>query len=382
MHRLLDKLWRFAGRGNRPGLPPEQRLRQSLLTLIVLFVSVLALGWGVLYWLAGYAVASVIPFAYAVMAFVSLGDYFIRRCYAFFRDTHLLLICLLPFLLMWSLGGFANSAAVVIWSLFSPLAAVFFADMKVARRWLAAFLVLIMVSGLLDATLRAHAPVMPPALNTAFFVLNLGLGSTGIFLALFYFVRESVAMRRDLEVTNEELANAYRELKRNEARIHELMLRDPLTGVHNRRALNERLTEELARSRRFGHPLALLMLDVDHFKAINDRYGHQTGDQVLTVIGRCLREHVRRIDFVARYGGEEFVILLPETDREGARRFAERLRQAVAALELGGELASPTVSIGVAVSREADTPDSLLQRADAALYAAKRAGRNRVMVAD
>lgn len=380
MKRVIDTLWQFASRGNRPGLSPEQCLRQSLLTLIVLFVTILALGWGTLYLFAGYRLSGLIPLGYAVVSALSLGDYFLRRRFAFFRDSQFLLIFLLPFALMWSLGGFANSSAVVIWALFSPLAAVFFADMRSARRWLAAFVALVGISGLLDARLSAQASPMPPALNTAFFVLNLGFGSVGIFLVLFYFVRESERMRQDLEGTNDELADAYRELKRNEARIHELMLRDPLTGVYNRRALGERLAEELARSQRFGHPLGLLMMDIDHFKRINDRFGHLAGDQVLIGIARCLRRHVRKSDFVARYGGEEFVILLPETDAEGARRFAERLRAAIGVLEFG-EIPAPSVSIGVAASREDDTPDRLLQRADAALYAAKRGGRNRVEMA-
>ena len=379
MKRLLDNLWHFASRGNRPGLSPEQYQRQSLLTLIVLGVTVLAVGWGMLYALAGHPRAGLIPLGYALISALSLGDYFLRRRFAFFRDSQFLLIFLLPFLLMWSLGGFANSSAVVIWALFSPLAAVFFADMRVARRWLAAFVVLVGVSGLLDAHLARLASPMPASLDTAFFVLNLGFGSVGIFLVLFYFVRESERMRQELEGANEELLEAYRELKRNETRIHELMLRDPLTGVYNRRALSQRLDEELSRSRRFGHPLGLLILDIDYFKQINDRFGHLAGDQVLIGIARFLRQQVRKSDFVARYGGEEFIILLPETGLEGARRFAERLRLAIAELDFE-EIPTPSVSIGVAVSREDDTPDRLLHRADEALYAAKRGGRNRVEV--
>ncbi len=377
MKRFIDTLWQFASRGNRPGLSPEQCLRQSLLTLIVLFIAILAVGWGTLYLLAGYPLSGAIPLGYSLVSALGLGDNFLRRRFAFFRDSQLLLIFLLPFLLMWSLGGFANSSAVVIWALFSPLAAVFFADMRVARRWLLAYVALIAISGLLDADVRHVAAPMPPALNTAFFVLNLGFGSVGIFLVLFYFVRESERMRQELEGANEELADAYRELKRNETRIHELMLRDPLTGVYNRRALGERLAAELARSRRFGHPLGLLMLDIDHFKQINDRFGHLAGDQVLIGIARFLRQQVRQSDFVARFGGEEFAILLPETDQEGARRFAERLRSAMGKLDFS-PVPTPSVSIGVAASREDDTPDSLLQRADAALYAAKRGGRDRV----
>ncbi len=379
MNRAAERLWRFVSRGNAEGLPPEQRMKQSLLTLVALFIAVLAVFWGSLYLWLGYPLSGAIPLGYAAISFVSMGDYFLRRRFAFFRNSQLLLIFLLPFLLMWSLGGFANGSAVMIWALFTPLAAVYFADMTVARRWLLAYLAMVVISVVLDPYLQAWAAPMAPLANTLFFALNLGLGSAGIFLALFYFVRESEAMRRDLETTNEELAEAYTELKRSAARIRELMMRDPLTGVFNRRALSERLEEELERARRHDQPLALLMLDIDHFKTINDRFGHQMGDRVLVELGRCLRRQVRRIDFVARYGGEEFVILLPQTDLGGACRFAERLRRDIGALTVEG-LAEPlSVSIGVTARQARDTADDLLKRADDALYAAKRAGRNRVI---
>ncbi len=379
MTRPASLLWRFVSRGNHPDLPPEDALRQSLLTLIALFIAVLAVGWGTLYVLGGYPVAGLIPLSYALISFLSMGDYFLRKHFAFFRDSQLLLIFLLPFLLMWSLGGFANGSAVMIWALFTPLAAVFFADMRRAIGWLIAFVLFTVLSGVLDPVLRVRVPPMAAGMNTAFFVMNLAASGIGVFLVMYYFRREALDAQRRMAITNEELAEAYRLLKENEARIHALMLTDPLTGIANRRALDERLQAELQRCHRYGRPLAGILLDVDHFKAINDRYGHLVGDRVLQALADLLVSSVRELDFVARYGGEEFVILLPETDLDGATRFAERLRQAIAGLRVAEGPAVITASFGVTACAEADTADEFLGRADQALYAAKHSGRDRVV---
>jgi diguanylate cyclase (GGDEF)-like protein len=179
------------------------------------------------------------------------------------------------------------------------------------------------------------------------------------------------------------------ELRANEralkASVHELELlatTDELTGLYNRRALLAKLKFEAARSRRFRTPLAAVMVDVDHFKRINDRHGHAAGDMVLRNLGRMLRESVRVIDIPGRYGGEELCVVLPNTPLEGACKFAQTLRLRIEAQlhELDGELLRVTASLGVAAFDHQDINDaaSLLRHADEALYRAKRGGRNRV----
>jgi len=175
------------------------------------------------------------------------------------------------------------------------------------------------------------------------------------------------------------------------ARLHETVelqaVTDELTGLANLRALHTILESELERSRRFGTPLALVMLDLDHFKQINDEYGHQQGDEVLELVADVLREFSRDIDTPARYGGEELAVVLPQTDSGGAQLLAERIREAVDGLEVprvdGEGVLRLQASFGVAAVPESGSDrEGLIAAADAALYRAKRAGRNRVERAD
>jgi diguanylate cyclase (GGDEF)-like protein len=169
-------------------------------------------------------------------------------------------------------------------------------------------------------------------------------------------------------------------------RLEVLAVTDALTGLANRRRLVEVLEAELLRSLRTGHNTGVMMIDIDHFKPYNDRYGHVAGDECLRRVADALLQSVRTSDVVARYGGEEFAVVLPRTDLDGARAIAERARGAVAALRAphaGSPGGIVTVSIGVAsdTATPETTADQLFQAADAQLYEAKRRGRNRVIAA-
>jgi diguanylate cyclase (GGDEF)-like protein len=169
-------------------------------------------------------------------------------------------------------------------------------------------------------------------------------------------------------------------------RLHRLVARqastDGLTELANRREFEESLANEISRADRFGHTLALILADLDNFKQVNDRFGHQAGDEVLRSFAEILRETVRDIDVAARYGGEEFAVLLPQTDIAGAEALAERLREAVesrAMAEVQGAPVTVTSSFGVSSFPEAGTGPGLFAAADEALYRAKRAGKNCVV---
>ncbi|HEY7394297.1 MAG TPA: diguanylate cyclase [Gemmatimonadaceae bacterium] len=178
-------------------------------------------------------------------------------------------------------------------------------------------------------------------------------------------------------------AQALETTRADNRRLEALATTDPLTRVLNRRALLDRLTAEVDRARRFNSSLTLLLLDVDHFKQINDTTGHLGGDSVLRQLGTVLEDVVRKVDVVARYGGEEFVLILPETASEGGIIFAERLRERIAEQEFDVGSDRPvhlTVSIGIATfpSPRIATTEDFFARADEALYRAKSGGRNQV----
>jgi diguanylate cyclase (GGDEF)-like protein len=169
------------------------------------------------------------------------------------------------------------------------------------------------------------------------------------------------------------------ELERRHA-VH-LAQTDPLTVLLNRRGFEEHAERELVRARRYNRPLAVVVLDIDHFKRVNDRHSHAGGDVVLLEIAHCLQQGARVSDLVGRWGGEEFILLLPETDLTEAAQLAERLRLGIAGrrIAFGGEEIPCTASFGVAGLAPSDTLDSLIHRADTLLYRAKEQGRNRVL---
>jgi diguanylate cyclase (GGDEF)-like protein len=160
-------------------------------------------------------------------------------------------------------------------------------------------------------------------------------------------------------------------------------LRDPLTDTGNRIAMDQTLQREIEMSHRHLQPLSLLMLDIDHFKHVNDNHGHSAGDGVLKAVAASIKHQLRNVDMVFRFGGEEFLILLSNTGREAAAIIGERLRFAAQTQDFAadGKSIELTVSLGCSTLLPGESGDSLLRRADSALYAAKRAGRNRLAMA-
>jgi two-component system cell cycle response regulator len=168
------------------------------------------------------------------------------------------------------------------------------------------------------------------------------------------------------------------------AELRQLTLTDSHTLAYNRRYLQPRLQEEMERAQRGGEPLSLLLLDLDHFKRVNDQHGHGVGDAVLAAFADTVRRCVRAVDVLVRRGGEEFVLIMPSTDTEAALRVAERIRERVGSAPLAvrdGVCLPQTVSIGLAMWNGHESADALEERADLAMYEAKRRGRNRVVTA-
>ena len=164
-------------------------------------------------------------------------------------------------------------------------------------------------------------------------------------------------------------------------KLHNLSIHDTLTNIYNRRYFSFRFNEEFERAKKYKLTFSLLMIDIDHFKKINDNYGHLVGDVVLRGTVKLIKESIREVDFLARYGGEEFVVILPQTDREGAFLVGERIRKSIASASIKAfdEVLNITVSIGIAnYPVNSVYPNLLIEVADKALYKAKQKGRNRV----
>jgi diguanylate cyclase len=204
-------------------------------------------------------------------------------------------------------------------------------------------------------------------------------------------VETLVRATRDMEANNTRLENNLKasrqeinQLQVNLEAVRNESLTDPLTSLANRKYFDSALEKMIAQSRANGEPMALLLTDIDHFKAFNDTFGHLTGDQVLRLVAVAVKQNVKGQDIAARYGGEEFAILLPNTPLRAALIVAEHVRRAVMTKELmkrstGEHLGRVTISVGVATLGGNDTGQSLIERADNCLYAAKRNGRNRVI---
>ena len=190
--------------------------------------------------------------------------------------------------------------------------------------------------------------------------------------------RDNEQLRNRVKTLEKHTSLLHTRLERSEARL----LRDNLTGMPNRLAFDERLKVELARSRREEHALTLAVWDIDHFKNINDQYGHQTGDKALIIVSKTLMKLIREIDMVARFGGEEFVMLLPETDGAGAKVVADRIRSKLArtSFRYQDKKLSITISCGLAEFRPGEDPETVFARADQALYQAKDQGRNQCVL--
>ncbi|MGE0024220.1 MAG: GGDEF domain-containing protein [Hyphomicrobium sp.] len=199
-------------------------------------------------------------------------------------------------------------------------------------------------------------------------------------------VAENERMRQDSTTLKGRLEESHKQiqsLRSSLSRAEEVVLKDPLTGTGNRRQFDVTMARAIQEAEQSTSPLSLVMCDIDHFKRVNDAFGHQVGDELIKMFARVIEGSVRETDSVIRYGGEEFAIILPATDQDGARAIAERVRRQfeskrLTIRETNQKIGQLTASFGVAQYRTGDSLEALVQKADTKLYDAKSAGRNRV----
>ena len=481
------KIWltRLVESGYLPADDADLRLKKLVLAMVPLIIGPAAFIWGTIYFLLGHPLSGSIPMFYAIVSAASLVYFFRTKKTRFIQDSQLLLVLLLPFMLMWSLGGFAAGSMVMLWAIFAPVAAVLFLEKRDAFLWFLAYFVLVLLSVLIDDYAAAATPALPERARHIFYLLNISCVSAGLFLLVSSSINEEkriirsnlrlsatafesregimitdannvimrvnrafseitgfspedvmgktpnlmksdrhdaafyAAMWEGIERTgawqgevwnrrkngevypawliitavkdDEGLTTHYvgtstddTERRKAEDEIRNLAFHDSLTGLPNRRLLLDRLNQALASSARSGKCGALLFIDLDNFKTLNDTLGHDIGDLLLQQVAQRLVTCVREGDTVARLGGDEFVVMLEDLSgnlQEAATQTEIVGEKILAALnetyELGNYKHHSTPSIGVTLFVDhQETIDELLKRADLAMYQAKAAGRN------
>lgn len=478
-------LVRIVELGFLPTDDADLRLKKVALTLVPLIIGLAAFVWGSIYLLLGHFLSGSIPMSYSIISALSLTYFFKTRRTRFIQYSQLILVLLLPFLLMWSLGGFSAGSMVMIWAIFSPIAALLFLRKQSALMWFLMYFVLILISVLIDDYVAAHATPLPELARNIFYLLNMGCGSAGLYLLVsFAFSEEKRATEANLRIAasafesqeslmitdangvilrvnqafsdttgytaedvvgqtprilksgrhnedfframwesiaqtgkwqgeiwdrrkngeiypklltisavkgDDEVVTHYvgshfdiSERKAAEEKIQLLAFYDPLTELPNRRLLLDRLQQALASCARSGREGALLFIDLDNFKNLNDTLGHDIGDALLQQVAQSLVVCIREGDTVARLGGDEFVVMLldlSEQPIEAAAQTESIGEKILVALsqpyQLGTHTYRCTASIGATLFKDHQQgTEELMKQADIAMYQAKKAGRN------
>lgn len=484
---FAPKNWlvRTVERGFLPTDDADLRLKKVALTLVPLIIGPFAFVWGLIYFLLDHPLSGSIPMSYAIISALSLIYFFRTKKTSFIQYSQLILVLLLPFFLMWSLGGFSAGSMVMIWAIFAPIAALMFLDKRSALLWFLMYVLLILISVLIDDHLKLNIHPLPDLARSIFYLLNLGCGSAGLFLLVSYALNEEKrALKADLLIaanafeaqdglmitdasgvilrinqaftdttgyTAEEIVgktprilksdrhsdefyeamwasivqtgtwqgevwdrrkngevypewltiSAVRgengvithyvgahtditERKAIEDQILHLAFYDPLTTLPNRRLLLDRLQLALSSSTRSGRKGALLFIDLDSFKNINDTLGHAMGDLLLQQVAQRLVSCVRECDTVARLGGDEFVVMLEDLSENtiDAAGLVEAIGDKILAAlsqtyQLKMHALRSSSSIGATLfDGEQHEAEELLKQADIAMYQVKKAGRN------
>ena len=470
----------------------DSRLKKIALTLVPLIIGPAAFVWGFIYFLLGHYVSGSIPMSYFFISLLGLLYYFKTKEMLFLQYSQLVLVLLLPFLLMWSLGGFSAGSVVMSWAIFAPIAAVMFLDKRTALLWFLMYLVLVVISVLIDDYVAAAVTdPLPKYAQSIFYLLNLGCTSAGLLLLVSYSINEEKrANKSDLRIASSafeaqeslmitdaqevilrvnkaftditgytadeivgqtprilksgrESKDFYRELwntltatgawqgelwgkrkngeiypmwlsissvkgddgvvthyvgafqditarKESEKKILQLAFYDSLTHLPNRQLLMDRIKHALVLSERSGLKGALLFIDLDNFKGINDTLGHAMGDLLLQEVAIRLQACVRESDTVARLGGDEFVVMLESLSKhesDVARQTEVIGEKILAALRDSYQLKTHfyrgSSSIGATLfTGEQHDVEELLKQADIAMYQAKKGGRNAVRFFD
>ena len=357
------------------------KLKKSSLILVPLIIGPAAFTWGILYIYLDHYISASITLFYTVVSIYNLWRLEVTKDIVALQKIQLILVLLLPFFLMWSLGGFSSGSFVFIWAFFAPIAALTYEKEEKAPYWFSAFMILVIISTLIDQVVAdCHTSYMPPVAILLFYFLNVSAGLSGIYFLIKYFISEKEKnASKVLRVEHNALKARTNELEEANNKLIYLSNHDELTQLPNRYYLRENLKKMMAIANRQKHSIALLFLDLDGFKKINDNFGHAMGDKVLQEVSTRLSSLIRAEDTIARLGGDEFVIVLGnikslEYVEQVTSRIQDKINEDYDCINEDFTLGS---SIGISVyPDESSDIDTLISNADEVMYEVKNSSKN------
>ena len=341
----------------------KERMAHRFLIYLGTLMSIGGIIWGSISMYSGIFYESFIPFSYALITLMNFTYLYYTKDFQSAQFVQVLVSLLLPFVFQFFLGGFVASGAVVLWSILTILGSFSFQNKKTTLKWFIVYLLLIATCGAIDRQFNYITIEVPTEISLLFITLNITLISIIIFTLFYYFVSSEEKLQEQLSL----MANT-----------------DHLTSLPNRRAFFEAAHKEFSRVKRGAKDFSILMFDIDYFKNINDTFGHEVGDRALKKFATLLFKESRDIDILGRYGGEEFIVLLPETDVDAAKAFAQRIIVSCRELSLSTHQGDCSFTVSIGVTRFNSIQNELIEpiaRADLALYKAKDAGRDQLQVA-
>ena len=378
MKRMINKLSYI---GVLASDSEDEVIKKIALTLLPFYIFIPALSWSMIYLYLDNIQAFIVPISYVFISLIATFYLYKTKRFIHFKVVQLILILILPFILMWILGGFSAGSFVVIWAFYAPITATMYSEnVKVGIKWFIIFILLLFISLLIDSTLAENINnKLPPIVLEVFIFLNISAGFGGIFMLFSQFINSNKSISSELKKDREILYNLTNDLKNANKELEQLATCDLVTELPNRLYFQDVVYDMLIRAKQSEKIVAIMFLDLDGFKSINDTLGHEAGDMILKIIGKRLRSVIRASDTVARIGGDEFAIALGDiTDVEHVKQIASTLITEVNEYcPYKDEKCHVGVSIGISFYPEhGESIEELMQRADKAMYNIKKMGKN------